>query len=90
MVRFASTANLLLHKCWLYILLGISYFVFKHDDEYQEAQFEFLSAVATHNPNALMFLLSRYPYHVDTLLQVSEMAKQSGDWTMAGDCIGEL
>ncbi|KAL1935499.1 hypothetical protein VTP01DRAFT_4639 [Rhizomucor pusillus] len=66
---------------------GISYFVFKHDDEYQEAQFEFLSAVATHNPNALMFLLSRYPYHVDTLLQVSEMAKQSGDWTMAGDCI---
>ncbi|KAI7851357.1 transcriptional repressor TCF25-domain-containing protein [Circinella umbellata] len=66
---------------------GISYYSFKHNDEYQDAQLEFMNAVATHDPNALMFLVSRYPYHVDGLLQVSEMAKQSGDWTAAGDCI---
>ncbi|KAI9249156.1 transcriptional repressor TCF25-domain-containing protein [Phascolomyces articulosus] len=66
---------------------GVSYYTFKHNEEYQDAQLEFLNAVATHDPNALMFLVSRYPYHVDGLLQVSEMAKQSGDWTVAGDCI---
>ncbi|KAI9495455.1 transcriptional repressor TCF25-domain-containing protein [Zychaea mexicana] len=66
---------------------GVSYFAFKHNEEYQDAQLEFLNSVTTHDPNALMFLVSRNPYHVDGLLQVSEMAKQSGDWTVAGDCI---
>lgn len=67
---------------------GLSYFVFRHEEDYQDAQIEFLNAVATHNPNALMFVISRYPYHVNALLQISEVAKQGGDWSMAGDCIG--
>lgn len=65
----------------------ISYFAFQHDDEYQDAQLEFLNGVAMHDPNALMALLARHPYHIDCLLQVSEMAKQSGDWSVAGDFV---
>lgn len=71
------------------MLPGVQYFAFKHDETYQDAQLQFLNAVAMHDPNALMFLIQVHPYHVDGLLQVSEMAKQSGDWTVAGDCIGE-
>ncbi|KAF7727925.1 Transcription factor 25, partial [Apophysomyces ossiformis] len=68
--------------------LGISYFTFKHDEEYQDTQLEFLNAVATYNPNSLVLLTHRRPYHIDSLLQLSEVAKHSGDWTVAGDCIG--
>ncbi|KAG0169253.1 Transcription factor 25 [Apophysomyces sp. BC1021] len=66
---------------------GIAYFAFRHNEAYQDIQLQFLNAVATHDPNSLVHLMSRHAYHVDTLLQVSEIAKHSGDWTVAGDCI---
>jgi len=67
---------------------GITYYAFRHSEQYQEVQMEFLRAIATHNPEALLFLTRRHPYHVDSLLQLSEIAKHSGDWTAAGDFIG--
>ncbi|KAG2232357.1 hypothetical protein INT48_007372 [Thamnidium elegans] len=66
---------------------GITYYAFRHSEQYQDVQLEFLNAIATHNPEALLFLTRRHPYHVDSLLQLSEIAKQSGDWTAAGDFI---
>lgn len=66
---------------------GITYYAFRHSEQYQDTQLEFLNAIATHNPEALLFLTRRHPYHVDSLLQLSEIAKQSGDWTAAGDFI---
>ncbi|CEI97803.1 hypothetical protein RMCBS344292_11928 [Rhizopus microsporus] len=66
---------------------GVTYFAFRHSEAYQDNQLEFLNAVATHNPEALIFLVRRHPYHVDTLLQLSEIAKHSGDWVAAGDFI---
>ncbi|KAG0770536.1 hypothetical protein G6F57_005797 [Rhizopus arrhizus] len=66
---------------------GVSYFGYRHSEAYQDNQLEFLNAVSTHNPDALVFLIRRYPYHVDTLLQLSEIAKHSGDWVSAGDFI---
>ncbi|KAL7310429.1 hypothetical protein PS15m_009933 [Mucor circinelloides] len=66
---------------------GITYYAFRHSEQYQEVQMEFLRAIATHNPEALLFLTRRHPYHVDSLLQLSEIAKHSGDWTAAGDFI---
>lgn len=66
---------------------GITYYAFRHSEQYQDTQLEFLSAIATHNPEALLFLVRRHPYHVDSLLQLSEIAKHSGDWTAAGDFI---
>jgi hypothetical protein len=66
---------------------GISYYAFRHSEQYQDVQLEFLNAIATHNPDALVFLIRRHPYHVDALLQLSEIAKHSGDWSAAGDFI---
>ncbi|KAI7902170.1 transcriptional repressor TCF25-domain-containing protein [Cokeromyces recurvatus] len=66
---------------------GVSYYAFRHSEQYQDIQLEFLNAVATYNPEALLFLVRRHPYHVDSLLQLSEVAKHSGDWTTAGDFI---
>ncbi|KAI7884726.1 transcriptional repressor TCF25-domain-containing protein [Mucor mucedo] len=66
---------------------GITYYAFRHSEQYQDTQLEFLNAIATHNPEALLFLTRKHPYHVDSLLQLSEIAKQSGDWTAAGDFI---
>ncbi|KAI8336928.1 transcriptional repressor TCF25-domain-containing protein [Blakeslea trispora] len=62
-------------------------YAFRHAEVYQEAQIEFLNAVAMHHPEALLFLTRKHPYHVDSLLQLSEIAKYSGDWTTAGDFI---
>ncbi|RCH81654.1 Transcription factor 25, partial [Rhizopus stolonifer] len=66
---------------------NVSFYAFRHGEQYQDVQLEFLSAVSTHSPEALMFLMRRHPYHVDSLLQLSEIAKHSGDWTTAGDLI---
>ncbi|KAL0138098.1 transcriptional repressor TCF25-domain-containing protein [Mucor lusitanicus] len=66
---------------------GITYYAFRHSEQYQDAQAEFLHAVSTHNPHALLFLTRTQPYHVDSLLQLSEISKQSGDWHAAGDFI---
>ncbi|KAI8642380.1 transcriptional repressor TCF25-domain-containing protein [Parasitella parasitica] len=66
---------------------GNSYYAFRHSEQYQDVQLEFLNAIATHNAEALLFLTRRHPYHVDSLLQLSEIAKDSGDWTAAGDFI---
>jgi hypothetical protein len=67
---------------------GTTHYAFRHSEQYQDIQLEFLNAIATHNPEALLFLIRRHPYHVDSLLQLSEIAKHSGDWTSAGDFIG--
>lgn len=68
---------------------GVTYYAFRHSEQYQDVQLEFLNAIATHNPEALVFLIRRHPYHVDGLLQLSEIAKHSGDWSAAGDFIGK-
>lgn len=67
---------------------GITYYAFRHSEQYQDAQVEFMQAVNTHNPHALLFLTRTHPYHVNSLLQLSEISKQSGDWQAAGDFIG--
>ncbi|KTW27614.1 hypothetical protein T552_02056 [Pneumocystis carinii B80] len=58
---------------------GIGYFKFTFSRTYQDIQQQFLSAVHTFDPNNLLILLQYNPYHVDTLLQVSEILKQEGN-----------
>ncbi|CAO3593621.1 unnamed protein product [Absidia cylindrospora] len=62
-------------------------FAFKHQDIYQDIQLDYLNVITQHDPNGLVMLTHQHPYHVDSLLQLSEIAKQQGDWTVAGDCI---
>ena len=39
------------------------------------------------DPNAIISLLHDNPYHIDSLLQMSDVYKMSGDHTMAGELI---
>ena len=47
-----------------------------HNRAYQDVQSQFESCVASMDPNRLVVLLQHNPYHISTLLQVSEIAKQ--------------
>jgi hypothetical protein len=66
---------------------GTMEFKYTHSTKYQEIQRIFLDCVASYNPNNIAELLRRYPYHVDSLIQLSEVFKQSGDIAMAASFI---
>ncbi|KAI3486224.1 hypothetical protein L1887_50252 [Cichorium endivia] len=59
--------------------------VWKHSRAYRQVQMQFLQAVRSYDPNALMALLRVYPYHIDTLLQLSEYSRHQGDLGQAAD-----
>lgn len=69
------------------IIRGYSYFTFEHSPSYQEVQFQFLDAVESLNPNNISAILNTHPYHVDSLLQLSEICKMGEDYQMAAELI---
>jgi Transcriptional repressor TCF25 len=56
-----------------------------HSRAYREAQYQFLQAVQSYEPNHLMGLLRMYPWHIDTLLQLSDVSRHQGDLGQASD-----
>lgn len=66
---------------------GYSLFAFEHSPSYQEVQFLFLDAVESLNPNNISAILNAHPYHVDSLLQLSEICKMGEDYQMAAELI---
>ncbi|XP_068722284.1 ribosome quality control complex subunit TCF25-like isoform X2 [Montipora capricornis] len=66
---------------------GHSFFAFHHSPSYQEVQFQFLDAVESLNPNNISDILNTHPYHVDSLLQLSEICKMGEDYQMAAELI---
>ncbi|OJD29977.1 nulp1-pending protein [Diplodia corticola] len=60
---------------------------FIHSTSYQDVQRQFESCVASMDPNRLVQLLQFNPYHISTLLQVSEIAKQERDHATSGDLL---
>ncbi|KAK7903208.1 hypothetical protein LTR67_001225 [Exophiala xenobiotica] len=58
-----------------------------HNKQYQETQLHFRLAVESMDPQRMIGVLSMYPYHIATLLQVSEIAKHQGDHAVSGDLI---
>lgn len=58
-----------------------------HNRAYQDVQSQFESCVASMDPNRLVVLLQHNPYHISTLLQVSEIAKQDRDHATSGDLL---
>ncbi|TPX65631.1 hypothetical protein SpCBS45565_g04994 [Spizellomyces sp. 'palustris'] len=65
----------------------LSYFAFNHSRAYQEVQMGFFQAINTHDPHTMQTLLHVYPYHIDSLLQLSEVCKHSGDIAMAAELV---
>ncbi|XP_007549940.1 ribosome quality control complex subunit TCF25 [Poecilia formosa] len=66
---------------------GGHYFTFEHNRDYQQMQFKFLDAVESMDPNNIVALLQLNPYHIDSLLQLSDVCRIQEDQEMARDLI---
>ncbi|CAG5855043.1 unnamed protein product [Menidia menidia] len=66
---------------------GVQYFTFEHSRDYQQVQFKFLDAVESMDPNNIVALLQLNPYHIDSLLQLSDVCRIQEDQEMARDLI---
>jgi len=60
---------------------------FVHNTIFQDVQRQFETCVASMDPQRMISLLQYNPYHISTLLQVSEIAKQQGDHSVSGDLL---
>ena len=58
-----------------------------HNGAYREVQGQFHICVESMQPTNLINLLALNPYHIATLLQVSEIAKHQGDHSVSGDLL---
>jgi tetratricopeptide (TPR) repeat protein len=66
---------------------NVRYFRYTFERRYQLVQRDFEAVVLTHNPSLLVELVSRAPYHVDTLLQLGEVHRQMGELERAGELV---
>lgn len=66
---------------------GTVEYKYVHNRQYQDVQGQFEACVASMDPNRMVQLLQYNPYHISTLLQVSEIAKQERDHTTSGDLL---
>lgn len=60
-----------------------TYFKYEHNTNYQQIQKRFLEAVESLNPDNIVAIINEHPYHVDTLIQLSDLCKMSEDLQMA-------
>ncbi|GAA5970504.1 hypothetical protein JCM11641_007329 [Rhodosporidiobolus odoratus] len=58
---------------------GGEWWTFAHSPSYKQAQLMFLEVLQQADGNRLFDVLAALPYHVDTLMQLSEMMAQQGD-----------
>ncbi len=65
-------------------------YTFEHDKQYQGIQFMFLDAIESMDHNNIIGVLHVNPYHVDSLIQMSDISRMSDDTQMAADLIGSL
>jgi len=66
---------------------GTILYRYVHNRAYQDVQAQFETCVESMDPNRLVMLLRHNPYHISTLLQVSEIAKQDRDHSTSGDLL---
>lgn len=64
-----------------------SYFRYRFAPSYREVQEEYYRCVESYDPNALVHLLSRHPYHVDSLIQLAEVYRQARELERAAELI---
>ncbi|KAJ3060783.1 Transcription factor 25 [Podochytrium sp. JEL0797] len=63
------------------------YFEFTYNPTYASIQAAFLQCVNTHDPGTINNLLQHYPFHIDALLQSSEIAKANNNISLAAEYI---
>ncbi|KAJ1770298.1 hypothetical protein LPJ74_003302 [Coemansia sp. RSA 1843] len=66
-------------------ITGGRWFAVEHSERFRAVQVEFLEAVVRNDADAIAAIVYQHPYHVDALLQLSEIIKQTGgDFGEAG------
>lgn len=65
----------------------VQWFAFQHTQYYQGVQHMFLSALERIDSEFLITLIKRCPYHVDSLVQLSEVCKMTEDFALASELI---
>ncbi|KAL4930666.1 transcriptional repressor TCF25 family protein [Aspergillus undulatus] len=66
---------------------GTTIYRFLHSSAYQDVQRQFELCVESMDPQRMIHLLQYNPYHISTLLQVSEIAKHQGDHAVSADLL---
>eukprot|EP00742_Colponemidia_sp_Colp-10_P005582 GILJ01005966.1.p1 GENE.GILJ01005966.1~~GILJ01005966.1.p1 ORF type:complete len:694 (+),score=98.49 GILJ01005966.1:34-2115(+) len=66
---------------------GQQYFKYRYSASYQEVQNQFEACVATFDPQNIANLVAHYPFHVDALLQLTEVYKVQGEFQSAAELI---
>ena len=66
---------------------GTTEYRFVHNTMYQGVQKQFEACVESMDPQRLIHHLQFNPYHISTILQVSEIAKHQGDHSVANDLL---
>lgn len=73
--------------CRLNNIKGVQWFVFEHSTTYRQLQQKFLTAVESMDSDNIIKIINQQPYHVDSLIQMSELCKMSEDHAMASELI---
>lgn len=66
---------------------NVQWFVFEHSPSYRSLQLTFLTAVESMDSDNIIRIINQQPYHVDSLIQLSELCKMSEDHAMASELI---
>uniref|UniRef100_A0A069DZE4 Putative transcription factor 25-like protein n=1 Tax=Panstrongylus megistus TaxID=65343 RepID=A0A069DZE4_9HEMI len=66
---------------------GVHYFTYEHSLNYQQVQMRFLEAVESLNPDFIVGIINTHPYHVDALLQLSDLCRLSDDLALAAELV---
>uniref|UniRef100_A0A2M4BEU1 Putative transcription factor 25 n=1 Tax=Anopheles marajoara TaxID=58244 RepID=A0A2M4BEU1_9DIPT len=66
---------------------NVIYFAFEHSPAYRQVQQKFLDAVEGMDSEVIIHIINQHPYHVDSLIQLSELCKMSEDHAMASELI---
>lgn len=65
----------------------VQWFVFEHSTTYRQLQQKFLTAVESMDSDNIIKIINQQPYHVDSLIQMSELCKMSEDHAMASELV---
>lgn len=66
---------------------GLQYFAYDHSQSYRQIQNRFFDAVESMLPENIVAIINEHPYHIDALIQLSNLCKVSEDLAMAAELI---
>lgn len=66
---------------------SVQWFRYEHSASYRSLQETFLAAVESMDSDHIIRIINQQPYHVDALIQLSELCKMSEDHAMASELI---